>query len=241
MIFRRLHRLILSLVPRKAKVRVLSGPLRGFRWIAGASTNGCWAGTYERDTQRLFCSTINRGDVVCDVGANVGFFTLLASKLVGPDGHVFAFEPVPRNLKILHEHLRVNSVRNVTVIPLALSSAPGSARFSLGGNPSMGGLSTEGEITVEVDTFDRLIASDTVRPPAFIKMDIEGAEFDALSGGVALLRARRPALLLSAHGWRQNELCTTLLIEAGYDIQVERDGTSDGNYVLFAKHRVAGA
>src|SRR5437899_3136746 len=85
----RLLRLPLALVPRSATVCVLGGSLRGARWVVGSASHGCWLGWYEADKQRAFASLVKRGDVVFDIGAHVGFYTLLASRLCGPSGHVF--------------------------------------------------------------------------------------------------------------------------------------------------------
>src|SRR5688572_25202486 len=98
----------LKLIPPGTHVRILQGRLRGKRWIAGSSTHGCWLGSYESDKRQLFESSITPGDVVFDIGANVGFYTLLASDLVGSSGHVYSFEPVPRNIEFLNEHLSLN-------------------------------------------------------------------------------------------------------------------------------------
>src|SRR5687767_8704385 len=114
----RVVRFPLRLVPRDAVLRVLSGPLRGRRWIAGAATHGCWLGTYERFVQRIFVEHVRPGGVVYDVGANAGFFTLLASKLAGSSGRVYAFEPMERNLHYIRKHLQMNRVENVEVFPI---------------------------------------------------------------------------------------------------------------------------
>ena len=180
-------RLPLRLVPRDAVIRIRSGPLRGWKWIAGSAPHGCWLGTYERHVQRLFCDRIRPGDVVFDIGANVGFFTLLASKLAGPTGHVYAFEPFPRNLYYLERHVRMNDVRNVVVQSLAITATTGAARFGDGENASQTRLSDAGELQVQTASLDDLIANGIVRTPAFIKMDIEGAESEALRGASALL------------------------------------------------------
>ncbi len=85
----------LSLVPRGAVVPVLTGPMKGARWVVGAGTNGCWLGTYEPRTRHWLQAVLGRGRVFFDIGANVGFFTLLASRIVGEEGAVVAFEPLP--------------------------------------------------------------------------------------------------------------------------------------------------
>jgi FkbM family methyltransferase len=227
-----LIRLPLRLVPRGAVLRVLSGPLRGRRWISGAATHGCWLGTYERLAQRVFVEHVRPGGVVYDVGANAGFFTLLASKLAGPAGAVVAFEPIERNLRYIREHLRLNGVENVQVLPIAVSDRNGIVQFAAAENPAMGGLSASGGIEVQSRTLDEL--AQTIPPPSFIKMDIEGAEHAALIGAIETLRRARPIILLSEHGWEQHERCGRLLDDLGYDARLLVDGTVDGNYVVLA-------
>ena len=118
-----LLRRLVHAVPRSATGRLLRGPLRGARRIAGASNAGCWLGSYEAEVQELLALTIGPGGAAYDVGANVGFFTLLASRLAGPTGRVYAFEPVPENLRCLRRHLALNDVRNVEVVEAAVCDA----------------------------------------------------------------------------------------------------------------------
>jgi len=217
---------------------VLSGPLRGMRWIAGAATHGCWIGTYERDAQRVFAQRIAPGAVVYDIGANVGFFTLLAAKLAGPSGAVYAFEPLTRNLELLRKHVALNRAENVHIVPLAISDRAGRARFATGASAAMGGLSEEGAIEVETTTLDALRV--TIPPPSFIKMDIEGAEHSALSGARSLLRDAGPAILLSMHGYVQQKLCTALLREEGYVLEVLTEDEPEGNFVVLATKKTIG-
>lgn len=232
---RRIARAILWLLPRSTVVPVVSGTLRGSRWILHSGTHGCWAGTYERPVQRLFEQFVAKGDVVFDIGANVGFFTLLAAKLVGPTGRVFAFEPLPRNVEYIERHLALNRVENATVLPLALSRAAGVARFNIAESPSMGRLSESGTLEVETASLDELLRSGRIAAPAFIKMDVEGAECDVLNGAKEMLAEHRPAILLSAHGWQQHELCTAFLQTTGYKLELLRDGAADGDYLVLAR------
>ncbi|MDP9360123.1 MAG: FkbM family methyltransferase [Acidobacteriota bacterium] len=193
---------------------------------------GSWLGTYERHVQRLFCERVRPGDVVFDIGANAGFFTLLASSLVGPAGHVYAFEPLPRNLYYLERHVRLNDVTNTTIQSLAIASTTGAARFRSGPNASMGKLSDGGELHVLTASLDDLIANSIVRTPAFIKMDIEGAESDALSGASGLLAGTGLTIVLSTHGHKQHEQCWSVLQNAQFDLDLIRDGTADGDYLI---------
>ena len=86
-------RLPLRLIPKDANVRILQGPLRGKYWISGSSDHGCWLGSYEVAKQRKVTELVRPGMICWDVGANVGFYTLLFAELVGRTGSVYAFEP----------------------------------------------------------------------------------------------------------------------------------------------------
>jgi len=230
-----LVRLPLRLVPRNAVVRIRSGELRGWRWIAGSSTNGCWLGTYERRVQRLFREELRMGAAVLDIGANVGFYTLLASKLTGAAGHVHAFEPLPRNLYYLERHIKLNELANVTVESLAIAATSGEAFFRTAPHASMGGLRQDGNLHVTTASLDDLIASGRIPKPDFIKMDIEGAESDALRGAAKLLASGPLTIVLSTHGYQQHQTCWAILESAGFRLDLVRDGAADGDYLILAK------
>lgn len=215
----RLVRLPLRLVPRKAVVRVLRGRLRGMRWIAGSSINGCWLGTYESDKAALFGQAVREGSVVFDVGAHVGYYTLLSSVLVGSEGRVVAFEPLPANLAYLREHLRLNGVSNVTVVEAAVSDHEGKAFFEEAPSSSMGHISSAGTLEVKLLSLDSQVASGVLPPPDVIKMDIEGAEGSALSGARDVLTRYHPVIFLATHGAGVHADCCTMLESLGYDLQ----------------------
>src|SRR5947209_9435920 len=96
----KIARFSLGLLPQGMVVPILYGGLRGRRWIVGSAIHRCWLGFYECEKQRLISRVVRAGGVFWDVGANVGFYSLLASRLVA-SGKVFAFEPVQRNLVYL--------------------------------------------------------------------------------------------------------------------------------------------
>ena len=97
----------LSLIPAETRLPIMQGTLRGHRWVVGSSNHGCWLGSYERNQQILLEKYLKEGDVIFDIGAHVGFYTLLGSVLVGGSGQVVAFEPVPKNLMYLKTHLQI--------------------------------------------------------------------------------------------------------------------------------------
>lgn len=215
----KLLRLPLRLIPPGAKVPVLQGRLRGKTWIVEASIHGCWLGSFEYDKRRVMEKLVKEGSVVFDLGAHVGFFTLLASVLVGPRGQVFAFEPVSRNLFFLKEHLRLNRVANVTVMEVAVSDRSGEVAFDEGQGNSMGHIALSGQIRVRTVTLDELVHKGELPTPDYIKIDIEGAEMLALTGAKATLAASHPTLFLATHGSEVQQECCRFLQSLDYQLR----------------------
>ncbi len=189
------------------------------KWTVGAGTHGCWLGSYECSKRRILETLIRPGHVVYDVGANVGFYTLLSSVLVGPSGHVVAFEPLPRNLAYLRRHIELNRLGNCTVLPLGVARRSGRSRFHEGTNPSTGSLAATGGLEVSVCSLDELLTASAIPKPDIIKMDIEGGEADALRGSIRLLADCRPLVLLATHGAKPHADCLALLRELGYKLK----------------------
>lgn len=212
----RLARLPLKLVPPATVVPILTGRLRGKKWIAGSAIHRCWLGLYEYQKQQCVFQEVRPGTVFYDVGAHVGFYSLLASALVG-SGKVFAFEPVPRNLGYLREHLALNCIANVDVLPLAVSDRTSTAPFQVGQTSFMGCLAGKGSIMVPTATLDSLVESGRILPPNYIKMDIEGSELLALQGARGTFQRYRPVLFLATHSRPIHKECCRLLESWGYE------------------------
>jgi FkbM family methyltransferase len=191
--------------------------LRGCRWspAAGGKVLRLFLGTYEPQQTALFERQIGPGDVVFDVGANAGYYTLLAARRVGPRGKVIACEPDPRIAAFLRLHVEANCLRNVTVVESALGVESGAARFCRGTGTGTGRISDAGDLTVRVQTLDGLSHEHGLLP-THIKIDVEGAELDVLSGGRRTLRRARPTIFLSTHGTQVHGDCCRLLQEHGY-------------------------
>jgi FkbM family methyltransferase len=206
-------------MPAGMVVPILQGPLRGKKWIVGSSTHGCWLGSYEYGKQKAFIDEVKPGQIVYDIGANVGFYTLLSSLLVGATGHVVAFEPLPRNLVYLRRHLELNGCANVMVLPVAVSDRPGHAQFDSSHDPSMGLLSDHGTVEVETVALDPLVQSGAIPPPDVIKIDVEGAEPQVLAGTVGLFNLQKPLIFLALHGQDVGRQCRDFLDGVGYQLQ----------------------
>jgi FkbM family methyltransferase len=215
----RLIRSPLRLIPRSAIVPILQGPLRGKKWIAGSSTHGCWIGSFEHEKQMVFRRVVSRGNVVCDLGANVGFYSLLASVLVGDAGHVYSFEPLPANAAILHRHLEMNRIFNCTVLQAAVTADDGVARFDPSSSGDLAHLSETGAEIVSTVALDSLLATGKIRAPQVMKIDVEGAELHVLRGATRLIEAHRPVILLATHGAEVHRGCLNFLRDRAYALE----------------------
>lgn len=215
----RFLRLPLRFLPRSMSLRILGGGNRGYLWTVGAGNHSCWLGTFDANRQRALVDVLRRGDVFLDVGAHSGFFTLLGSRLVGPDGTIIAFEPLPANIHFLRLHIATNRVDNVSVFDAAVSDTQGEEFFAQGQNTYTGELSAQGQIKVRTVTLDELVTTGIIPPANVIKIDVEGAELRVLKGAEHLLKDAPPrALLVSAHGDAIAHECIELLSRAGYSV-----------------------
>lgn len=222
----RFFRSFLRWIPDDRVMKVMQGPLRGMRWIAGASTHGCWLGSYELEKQRLIAGQVSPGSVFFDVGANVGFYTLLGSSEVGTSGRVISFEPLPLNIEYLERHIELNGLNNVTVIKAAVSDQAGEGQFDEGQDNCMGKLSSSGTIKVEMVALDDLIEQGKVPIPDFVKIDVEGAEYSVLEGAQEMLRTSGPTVFLATHGSHVHQRCLDFLGSLGYHCQPIEKGAS---------------
>jgi len=197
-------------------VPILSGPLRGRRWIVGSAQHACWLGSFEHEKQRQIANELRPGDVFYDVGANVGLYSLLAARRVAT-GTVYAFEPLPRNIEYLRKHLELNRVSNAELLELAICDVVGIASFQEAENSSMGHLGDGGTTRVRTATLDSFLLHETILPPRLIKIDIEGTELLALRGACEVFRRFRPVLFLATHSRELHTECVQLLVSWGYE------------------------
>jgi FkbM family methyltransferase len=147
-----------------------------------------------------------RNEVVIDVGAHYGFYTLLASRLVGKEGYVFAFEPSSRNFRRLSLNLQLNSIQNAKTFNFALGNFEGSARLYhshySGGHSIFFKRGTDSEI-VAVKRLDNVVKQAGLERISLIKIDVEGAEKDVLEGALQTIKKCRPRITIAGYHYEK--------------------------------------
>jgi len=187
-------------------------------------------GVYEPDCTGLFATLLRPGDCVVDVGANIGYFSLLASKLVGPSGQVHSFEPSPEALEWLGRNIKLNLVINVVVHAEAASDFCGPTHFyqasfsnlGLSSFRDIGDLCRDKLIVRSITLDSMMIAMPKVK---LVKIDVEGAEFMVLRGMNELIKRDKPFIIL--------ELTKDFLVEMGCSDDLVFKCLRDLNYSLY--------
>jgi len=158
---------------------------------------------YESEETTFIKASVKRGDIVLDIGANIGYFTLLFAKAVGPEGHVYAFEPDPINFKYLSKNVKINGYSNVTLINKAVSSTNGRSRLyiskdNIGDHRTYKSEEERDCIEIEMIRLDDFFGKKNRRFD-IIKMDIQGSEYHAVLGMKAILRENHNVILLTEY------------------------------------------
>lgn len=217
---------------------VQTGPLAGMtRYGPFVTSDLAFArGKYEPEVVAFLGEHCKPGDIAFDVGANVGYHSMLLSRLVGPNGRVVAFEPVPMTAAWLEETLRRNDLTNVTVLRTALSASAGVAGMRVG-PASEAGLAHlvdsaasyqshfTGEtrvIDVPIASIDQLLMEGELPTPSLIKIDVEGAELEVLRGASETLSTARPTIVTELWGGENVTEGRRLLESCGYRVSTLR-------------------
>lgn len=157
---------------------------------------------HERYEARLIQTALRPGDSFWDVGANIGYFALLAATVVGPTGFVVALEPGRQAFQRLQENIDLNKFPQINALEVAAADREGTARLyadlsqaDTGANLFQGGERREWE-EVRTIPLDTLLQNHGYPPPQFLKIDVEGAELAVLRGAHMILSAHAPLLLV---------------------------------------------
>ena len=192
------------------EVVIAAGILKGLSMALDLHTEkDYWLGTYEPDLQSAASQIIKPGMVVYDLGANIGYISLMAARLVGDGGRVFSFEALPANIARLKQNASLNQLQErIQVVHAAVVDKAGEVAFLTHTSGAMGKVLGSGgrdelysqTIKVQGIAMDDFVFTQGNPPPAVIKVDIEGGEGMALAGMTRLLKEAKPVLLIELHG-----------------------------------------
>lgn len=199
-------------------------------------------GYYEPEIVRLFERILKPGMVFLDVGAHVGQYTLVASRLVGAKGAVHSFEPDPETYRWLTSNIQRNALTNVVANRIALAEKRGTLSFFLSNVRDIGSNSLRRPLNfsgrtcqVKCDTLDEYLHDRAVGGVGLLKIDVEGGEFAALNGGRCLFTATdRPAIIIEFEEERQKAFgytCARLIeLLVGFGYRLFRIGATIEQY-----------
>ena len=208
--------------PEGSVVEIRSGVAAGMRWKRYHTyVNGFWLGHYELGIQQLLERELKSGETFFDVGANAGFFTLVSAKLVGPSGRCVAFDPSPENDRVIREQLELNGLSNCVSVQKAVGARAETAMFAFpepGSSVGHLGAAGQGEQSIEVQVITLDEAAREYGRPDFIKLDVEGADIEAVRGAAGLLSGARPRWLIELHTDECQRELGRMLAEANYEI-----------------------
>jgi FkbM family methyltransferase len=210
-------------------IEVAAGGLAGMRLSLDlAGEKDYWLGTYEPQLQAAVEELVRPGMVAYDVGANIGYVSLLLARAVGEGGRTYAFEALPANLARLRANLALNPIGGrVQVIEAAVVDKTRKVSFLVGPSGGMGKAkgsagrekyTYEETLKVQGLSLDQFFYDTGHPPPQVVKMDIEGGEVLALPGMQRILSEARPLTLLELHGGEAAKAAWETLSNAGYRI-----------------------
>ncbi|AXI54101.1 hypothetical protein C1J05_06005 [Sulfitobacter sp. JL08] len=186
-----------------------------------------WTGTWEHDITTTIAAQVRPGLTCLDVGAHRGFMAGVMAR--NGASRVICFEPNPDNAAAIADLVSLNPNLPIEVMALAVGAEDALAQFEIMPESSMGKLSTStfqneetGARTIDVTirTLDGLVAEGALPIPGFLKIDIEGAELDALYGAAGLIESHHPTLLIEAHSYDLLHGCADWLRDRGYSLSV---------------------
>ena len=212
-----------------SRVKIAAGDLKGTRLYLNLRTEkDYWLGTYEPELQKAIRTYVKPGMIAYDIGANIGYITLLLSKAVGDTGHVYSFEALPANIERLKQNLIPSGAyQRVTVFHAAVTNHQTPVTFLVHHSTSMGKVAgsagrqdTTYEKTIEVPgiTLDGCIQENNLPQPDIIKLDIEGGEVLAIEAMRQTLKTAHPVLLIELHGPESAIAVGAVLKECGYQV-----------------------
>ncbi|PKN94563.1 MAG: hypothetical protein CVU44_05630 [Chloroflexi bacterium HGW-Chloroflexi-6] len=218
-----------------SEVEIAAGDLKGYKILLNLKAEKSrWLGTYEPELADAVREFVRPGMTVYDVGANIGYVSLLLAHAARPNGRIFAFEALPANVKRIHRNIDLNRIaERITLVPLAVADQGGELTFYVHESVGMGKVAGsagrreehyQAEITVKALSLDEFVYEQGNPIPQVVKMDIEGGEVLALPGMRRILHEHHPLLLLELHGPESEKVAWETLTAAGYSLHAMESG-----------------
>jgi FkbM family methyltransferase len=216
------------------QVKIAAGDLAGYTFLLDMQAEkDYWLGTYELVLQAALRDLIQPGAVIYDIGANIGYVSLLLAKATGGKGKVYAFEALPENAERWHKNVLLNGMEDrLSLFPGAVAQTTGPVRFLVHTSGGMGKAAGsagrqdqyQSEISVPGISLDEFVYGQDNPTPQVVKMDIEGGEVLALPGMQRVLMEAHPLMLMELHGPESSRVAWETLTAANYQICWMRHG-----------------
>jgi FkbM family methyltransferase len=216
------------------QVKIAAGDLAGYTFLLDMQTEkDYWLGTYELALQAALRDLIQPGAVIYDIGANIGYVSLLLAKATGEKGKVYAFEALPENAERWHKNVLLNRMEDrLSLFHGAVAQTTSQVRFLVHTSGGMGKAAGsagrqdqyQSEICIPGISLDEFVYGQDNPTPQVVKMDIEGGEVLALPGMQRVLVEARPLMLMELHGPESSRVAWETLTAANYQICWMRKG-----------------
>lgn len=219
---------IYRILPKYPVLKIVNGYGRGLkisllrRGQADSSEIYYWLGFHELNVQHLFYREIKTNFIVYDIGANIGFFSLIACRLAGPKGKAYAFEPLPNNIERLKQNILLNKMQeSLFCINKAVTDRSGMAQLLSFGRDDWARFSNseDSDSLFETISLDDFIYREGYPSPNLIKVDVEGGEGKVLAGAQRLLKEFKPIIIAELHSPEAAKYVNDILANFGYKFE----------------------
>ena len=207
------YKAVLAFIPKKpdfVEKDILGGKMLLQRFHGGISWDLLVNGIREPKSTRFLPNEIKPGMNVLEAGANIGYYLIQEARMVGEEGHIYAFEPDPNNIDLLNKNIALNEITNVTFNPAALGNQEGKIKFNLADRGNLSGFTFETDKSVDVQMYkgDEILKGKRID---YVRMDVEGFELEILKGLENLLKESVKGLFIEIH--------PTYLLEHGSSLE----------------------